>query len=1061
MRAFYCLLIIVLLSCASLVVFAGTTGKLVGTVTDARTGDKLPSVNVVIEGTTLGAVTNVDGYFVILNVSPGRYRVKATLLGYSVEIADNVRIDIDQTTTQNFHLSEQTIAGEEVTVIAQRPVVQKDVSASRVNIEIQDVEKLPVTTVVQAVQLQAGIESGLVVRGGTIDQTMFLMDGVTLRDERTNNPYTGIALSSVKDIQVQTGGFNAEYGNLRSGVVNVITEEGSPSQYSFSITGRYAPTQPKHFGMSPYDANSYWIRPYVDPAVMWTGTDNGAWDSWTQLQYAPFPGGYNAISVASMKNPDPSKHLTPEAAHQLFLWEHRRQAEINNPDWDVDMGFGGPVPFAQELGNLRFFASYRQSTSEYLVPLSVDAYKDYNGQLKLTTDVSSTLKLTGSLLLGRQTGTNNNNSGLPGMFVTPGDIANAVSYSPLGAGSTTYLDTRVFATDYWCPTTTWFTVGAVRASHVLSSSTFYDATLSYTRSRYQTDPGALRNTAAVYQFGNYFADEAPFGFAPIPNPPSSLVSTLRFGLGFSDSRDSSLVQTYSFKGDLTSQVDKYNQIKTGIELAYTDNYGDYANHDAGLPRSDTWSSWHTFPIRGAVYVQDKLEFEGMIANLGVRVDYLNPNGKWYDVTNPYSAAFSGAGAPGIDTTFPMKRTPAITTISPRLGIAFPISEDSKLYFNYGHFNQVPAPENLFLLRKNGFDNSIARIANPSAPFPKTVAYELGYEQSLFDEYLLRVAGYYKDITNESFLVNYVSRDNLEDYYVYTSNRYRDIRGFEITATKNRGSWVQGFINYTYDVASTGYFGAALQYQSAQAQAEYVAQNVYQTKPVPQPYARMNVDVFTPRDFGPDFAGFKILSDWRLNLLGSWQNGTYFTWVGGGSKPGIANNVQWRDSWSLNMRLSKTFEIGHLSLQLFADVSNLLNLKQMSSYGFSDVNDYYSYMKSLHLSGDLQSDLGYINVPGSDRPGDYRLHGAAFQPVVAVATMADLNTSQNQQARPFYWVQASGQYYQWVNNAWQQVDQGRLQQVLDNKAYIDMPNMETYTFLNPRQIFWGLRLGFDF
>ena len=116
-----------------------------------------------------------------------------------------------------------------MTIVAQRPVVQKDVAASRANIEFQDIEKLPVTSVSSVVTLQAGIQGGLVIRGSSSDQAAFVVDGMLMRDERTNTPFTGISLSSIQDVQVQTGGFNAEYGNLRSGVVNVVTREGSTS----------------------------------------------------------------------------------------------------------------------------------------------------------------------------------------------------------------------------------------------------------------------------------------------------------------------------------------------------------------------------------------------------------------------------------------------------------------------------------------------------------------------------------------------------------------------------------------------------------------------------------------------------------------------------------------------------------------------------------------------------------------------------------------------------------------------------------------------------------------
>jgi len=364
------------------VAFSGTTGKLAGTVKDAKTGEPLPSANVVIEGTTLGAATNPDGYFAILNIPPGSYRVVANLVGYKQAASVNVRVDIDQTTDLNIRMNEEAITGEEVTVVASRPVVQKDVAASRANIEAGEIQKLPVTSVQSVITLQAGIQGDLVIRGGARDQTAFVLDGMMLRDERTNQPFTGISLSSIQDVQVQTGGFNAEYGNIRSGVVNVVTRDGGTSKYSFNVIGRYRPAGPKHFGASIYDYNSYWVRPYVDDAVAWTGTSTvGAdgqplWDQWTQAQYPDFEG-WNSVSQKLLAS---GVALSPAAAQEVWLWEHRRQAEVKDPDWDVDMGFGGPVPFiSEQFGNLRFFASYRQQSTQYLVPLSRNGYQEYNG----------------------------------------------------------------------------------------------------------------------------------------------------------------------------------------------------------------------------------------------------------------------------------------------------------------------------------------------------------------------------------------------------------------------------------------------------------------------------------------------------------------------------------------------------------------------------------------------------------------------------------------------------------------------------------------------------------
>jgi len=375
-------------------------------------------------------------------------------------------------------------------------------------------------------------------------------------------------------------------------------------------------------------------------------------------------------------------------------------------------------------------------------------------------------------------------------------------------------------------------------------------------------------------------------------------------------------------------------------------------------------------------------------------------------------------------------TDKIFTLAPRLGVAFPVTDNSKIYFNYGHFFSLPVPEDQFLIRRSLANQAITRLANPDNPFPRTIQYELGYEQNLFDQFLVRIAGYYKDVADENKLVTYTSGDNLVDYTTSTPNQYRDHRGFELTLTKNRGNWIQGFVNYTYAVSTTGYFGVGRYYEDRNQQREYLKENVYQTKPVPRPVARANIDLFTPEVYGPEFAGISLLGDWRVNFVASYSAGTYFTWTAGATAPGIEYNAQWKDYWNVNMRLSKNFRIAHANIQFFIDVSNLFDVKYFSyQLGFSDGQDWYDYMKSLHLPADVAGDennpkYGYTNYPGNDRPGDYRtVPYEAYDP--------------------------------------NDPDPAHKQRVLDTKAYIDMPNQPWLAFLNPRNIFYGIRIGYDF
>ena len=1030
------------------VLLAGTvfaqSGKIAGRVTD-DSGAGLPGVNLFIPATLQGAISDLDGYYTILNVSPGTYSLRSSFIGFTTQIVEGVRVNIDQTTTVDFQLTEDAVGLEELIVTAELPVVQADVSNSQLNVTSDEIEALPVSSINSVVGLQAGIQ-GLSVRGSGSDELSFMVNGLTLRDERNNAPYTSISLSSVEEVQVQTGGFNAEYGNVRSGVVNVVTKEGGRNQYTGSAILRYSAPAQKHFGSRADDPNAYWIRPFIDPNVAFTGTEAGGWDEFTQAQYPRFEG-WIAISEERLKDDDPSNDMTPEALQQAFLWQHRKPMEVVRPDYNVDVGFGGPVPFvSQYLGALRFYASVRADQNMYLIPLNSDRYREWSGHLKVTADLQPGIKLTLEGLRGRITGTSLSRVGQPGIFRSAFSIAGQLS-------RVSFIDSRIFSTDYWTPAEVNNFMGGVKLTHSLNSSTFYEVRLNAFRSNYDTNPGRLRDETTVVTFGGVGFDEAPYGFQP---KPTFGVDGMRTGVGMSNARDSSLVTAYNFKADLTSQLNRFLQIKTGLEYNLSDSRVNYGRYDEFLPSSNSHSQWDRTPVRGAAYAQSKLEFSGMIANLGLRLDYFNAGGDWYSF-DPFSPAFSARLAPVIDTLLTQDPTRQVFSLSPRMGVSFPITEYSKLYFNYGHFRSLPDPNNLFLLREFTETGQISRVANPNNPLPKTVAYELGYEQSLFDQLLIRMAGYYKDVSLQPYLLQYISRDGQVNYTVNEPNSFEDIRGFEVTLSRNKGRWIQGFVNYTYMVFTSGYFGLRQNFQNPTAQREFSESDAERrrasSRPVPRPFARLNLDFLVPSDFGPRLGVVPILGDWRISVIGSWQQGSKFTWTGGGAIPGVINNVSFRDYWNINLRFTRNLVIAGKRAQFFVDIFNALNARNLSFNGFVDGNDQLSYLRSLHLP---ESDDYQTNIPGNDKIGTYRSYDVAFQPMQRIP---DRETLTAPKEGVIYWEFDSRQYLVFRDGTWSSADSQVVDQVIKNKAYIDMPNQSFLTFLDPRDIYWGIRLSF--
>ena len=204
-------------------------GKLAGVVTD-ESGRPLVGVSVLLEGTTQGAVTNIDGYYVVLNVSPATYDVRFSYVGYGTRRVENVRVVSDQTTELDAVLAEQVLGGEEVVVRAERPVVDVGQTSQVAVLQREDIAVLPVQDLNDLVELQAGVVDGH-FRGGRTGEVQYQVDGVTVNNPYTNESSLRLDRSLLQEVQVISGTFDAEYGQALSGVVNAVLRDGDPTAF--------------------------------------------------------------------------------------------------------------------------------------------------------------------------------------------------------------------------------------------------------------------------------------------------------------------------------------------------------------------------------------------------------------------------------------------------------------------------------------------------------------------------------------------------------------------------------------------------------------------------------------------------------------------------------------------------------------------------------------------------------------------------------------------------------------------------------------------------------------
>ncbi len=1011
---------LVLLLCLQTIALGGTTGKITGKVSDDETGNPLPGVNIILKNSDLGCATDSDGYFVILNLGPGLYTLQVSMMGYKTVTVKNLEVRIDLTSIVNLSINKTVLDLAEVIVEGKRPIVDMDVSSSQMNIESSKINSLPTVSVEEIVGLQAGID-GMSVRGGDSRQTAFIVDGFITNDERSYQPVTTVSLSAIEKIQIQTGGFNAEYGNIRSGLIQVVTKEGKKDRYSGMLSMQFRPPTAKHYGPSVYADDGYFARPYLDPAVCYSGTANGNWDQYTMNQYKEFIG-WDAISASTTQDDDPGNDISPEGARRLFEWYHRRQGDIKKPDYIMDFGFGGPVPFVSEcLGNMRFFATHKRTNEMFLYPLSRDSYNENVSNVKMTSDISSRLKITA----------NGSYSEIYSVSpydwtVTPtGDVLRD-QYNIADLVNSNSGNSILYMPGYYSPSSIFRTMIGLKGNHILSSHKFYEINIQHSINRYHTFQTEDRDTSRIYEIlPEFLLDEAPYGYCPESRSGidgSSLGGWMNLG------RDKSVIATTSIRVDFTNQVDKYNQIKTGTEIVMNNfNINSYTESLV-----DTWSRSQVYevsPYRLGGYFQDKMEFQGFIANLGMRIDYSSANSRKYFL-NDYDEYYQEGNGKLIEAEAPREKSAPSWGISPRLGISHPITENSKLYFNYGHFLSEPASSDRFRIQRE-YNGLVTSIGNPNLSHEKTVAYEFGYSHDLFDEILINISTYYKDITQQAGWIFYQNINNSIQYQTTSNNNYCDIRGAEITIDKRVGDWFTGFVNYTFIVKTSGYFGYTKYFEDPNKQREYLQMNPYQEKPHPQPYARINLDFHTPPHYGPEIGSVYPIGGLSLNLLGNWEQGSYTTY-NPFNIPGTIDNVQWVDRHLFDLRISKTMNLKSVQLRAYLDIKNLLNSMFLEQTGFSDSRDFQDYMQSLCFPWENGE------YKGDDRVGEYREAGVPYDPIEML-----IENPRN---------------YPDIAEQNRQI-QLRNENRRKSNSYIDMPNLSSLTFLNPREIRFGIKISF--
>jgi outer membrane receptor protein involved in Fe transport len=778
----------------SLFIFASlahsaTVGKISGVVKDKETGEPLPGVSIQIAGTQMGAATNPKGEYFIINVPPDKYTVKASLIGYAPMEVQNVDVLVDLTTFLDFSLVSQAIElGKGITVVAERPLLIKDQTSSLRVMEDEEIKNMPTRGYQQAVSLQTGITPysdnpatrlrgdrentntpTLNIRGGRASEVAYYVDGFSQQDYLTGMATTDINQNAIQEIAVTTGGFNAEYGRIMSGAINVVTKEGG-SEYTGNLE---AVTDNLNTESKRYDYNLYDVA-FSGPII--PGNDRTSF----------------FVSGERRWQGDRS----PSAIGGGIL----KHNELGGWTWQGKFGFKLTNAFDLKFGTLGSIDDWREYNHAYKfdfehMPRYLDKNYSYYG--KITHNVNPSLFYTLSanyfsterkrgdgvyfdnlLAYGRPDG--NPRYDQEALFWSWDDKQYYVVGNDTFGIPTPNVDTVWYPhimnggqpTPFMHQTDTTGDEGHVWDDYLHRESAYYGVNLDVTA---QVNPYNQLRSGFEFQrhtlryYNHLFPIRIWDG------------ETIESG-GFDDINNFG----YNLFGEKSDTSISFMSVSEG-------------GKDTTYYRMD--GAKH--PITLAFYLQDKFEWKWLVVNAGIRWDYLDVRSKRLkDEVLPFgldadSNKQSQFGPEDFEESKPFQQ------ISPRLGIGFPVTDKTVLHFSYGKFFQQPDLQNLYVsyrymqykVQKGGY---YFAFGNPNLKPEETTAYELGLTHQLAPDLKFDLTAYYKDVENLTEVINQPSFPRA--YASFRNRDYGTIKGVEFAVTKRRTNYIGFNLNYTLSLA---------------------------------------------------------------------------------------------------------------------------------------------------------------------------------------------------------------------------------------------------------------------
>ena len=953
------------------------SGNIKGIVTDLTSGEALVGANVLVVGTSLGAATDVNGEYTIRNLSAGTYEVRASYIGYQAITTTNVRISSGLTTELKFQLPAEGISVGEVVVVSERPLVNKsNTNAQRITTS-DDIESLPVRGVDNILALTPGVvfqDQQIYVRGGRQDEVKYYVEGTNVTNAYLGGSNLNLSQDALEEISVQAGGYTAEFGGANSGIVRTQIKSGS-SNWAASVE-------------------------YITDNIAFKGSDsrfNG------EKRLGAYWYGYSDF-VATLSGP-----IFTDKVKFFGLFENNF---INDQ---------GPQPYPGiNLGVISDPTVTPRTEIDFTYPAGAvfkNSLQTYSGTGSLTFDLNPLLfRLVGSYSSINTYDGNGYVDAANGQSGVSGQILRILDLDRIGKIDQSSGVFNIKMTHLLNPRTYY----ELNAGYAFDTDHRYDpylvddfigygdsvanANAGITWVRRENEPTGQYRTPSLYQVFT-------FGF----NAPGDVISPYLKGksdnFNFSGAFSSELsnhhslkfggeFQTYTIRnfgitnrnvtaiaGRLNdpNSTQSYREVMTSLGV---NNYGYDLNGDIydGEDNYLTGEIGPKKPLFGGAYIQDKIEYDNLIINAGLRYDYINTdNIAFIDPLHPEKSINFNT-----QEVLPegLVETPSFSAISPRLGFSFPITDLTIFHAQYGKFVQQTRLRDIYLgmyaisfnLQGKFFIGTpVGFNVRPS----RTTQYEIGFTQQIGEFASFDITGYYKDVQDQIVYqqLKTGSEGNPSPYPAYailTNGDFATTKGVEISFNMRRVERfrINGSISFqdargtgSYPNGQAGIVGAPLDGVTVFA-PQYVTPIDYN-----RPFTgNINLDY----RFGRDDGG-PILQDLGASVIFLFGSGhPYTTGQGKGNANGsLEGDARFRSpteplnasltpsTFQVDLRVDKTVNLFDLlDMNIYVYVINLFDVRNIQNVFLrtgSATDD--GYLSDYNLGGQLAEQNGpdFVNL----------------------------------------------------------------------------------------------------